>query len=61
MKIATGEHHELAQGARNGYKRSNYSMAGAADHGANHLGVDVLGGGCDAKVIIAIVADEAKA
>ena len=35
-------------------------MAGAPDHGANHLGVDVLGGGCDATLIIAIVADEAK-
>lgn len=31
-------------------------MAGTADHGANHPGVDVLGGGRDAKVIIALVA-----
>lgn len=35
-------------------------MAGAPDHGANHLGVDVLGGGRDATVIITIVAGEAK-
>jgi hypothetical protein len=33
-------------------------MAGAPDHGTNHLGVDVLGGGCDATVIITIVTDE---
>jgi hypothetical protein len=36
-------------------------MAGAPDHGTDHFGVGVLGGCCDATVIISIVADEAKA